>query len=125
MRFARIIVALAMGVTGCLAGCEVAAPYASCPLDKEVTDKGICNGTSETTSCVVRKHPQCDQDICLSYYGTDPVCTKACTSAADCPDESGQTEKPICWPFAPADATTGKPAEMYCVPSSRQDKIPK
>lgn len=120
MRFDRILTALTF-VTACaLAGCETAAPYAGCPLDKEVTDKGICTGTAGSTSCVVRKHPQCDLDICLAYYGTAPVCTQPCSSDGDCPAEPGVTGKATCWTFAPADAATGKAAEKYCVPPSRK-----
>jgi hypothetical protein len=117
MRFERILPALILGLSALLAGCETTAPYASCPLDKEVTDKGICTGTAGSTSCVVRKHPQCDLAICLSYYGTAAVCSQPCTSDAECPDENGA--KSECWTFAPADAA-GKAAERYCVPPSRK-----
>ena len=119
MRFARIFPALLLGLVFALAGCETTAPYGSCPLDKEVTDKGICTGTAGTTSCVVHKHPQCDQDICLSYFGKPAVCTQKCTSDAECPAEPGQNGTAICWTFAPADATKGTDADRYCVPPSR------
>ncbi len=120
MRFDRILAALAMGLCCWLAGCETTAPYASCPLDKEVTDKGICTGTAGSTSCVVRKHPQCDLDICLAYFGKPAVCTQTCTSDADCPAEPNVSGSATCWTFAPADAATGKAAERYCVPPSRK-----
>ncbi len=117
MRFDRILAVLALGLSCWLAGCETTAPYASCPLDKEVTDKGICTGTAGSTSCVVTKHPQCDLNICLAYYGTAPVCTQDCSSDADCPAESGVSGSAKCWTFAPATATTA--AQKYCVPPSR------
>jgi hypothetical protein len=121
MRLHLILPVLAMA---CLfAGCETTAPYTACPLDKEVTDKGICNGTSTSTSCVVRKHPQCEQAICLSYFGTAPLCTQPCTADKDCPGDAitqnGVLYKPICWTFAPADVT-GTTDERYCVPASTQ-----
>ena len=119
MRFDRILAALAVGLCCWLAGCETAAPYASCPLDKEVTDKGICTGTSGSTSCVVRKHPQCDQDMCLAYYGTPAVCSQACSADSDCPAEPNVSGAAKCWTFAPANAATGAVAEKYCVPPSR------
>lgn len=106
-------IALVFACLFCLAGCETTAPYASCPLDKEVTDKGICTGTSGSTSCVVTKHPQCEQAICLSYFGTPPVCTQPCTTAKDCPNPS----EDICWTFAPADVSNTT-AQQYCVPPS-------
>lgn len=117
MRLDRTLTALWMAVCAALAGCETAAPYAACPLDKEVTDKGVCTGTAGSTSCVVRKHPQCDLDVCLAYYGTTPVCTQPCTSDSECPTENGVAAK--CWTFAPGDSATGKAAERYCVPPSR------
>ena len=95
------------------AGCETTAPYAGCSLDKEVTDKGICTGTSANTSCVVKKHPQCDLDVCLSYYSMPAICTQPCTSDAQCPADSAGAG--TCWEFAPADAAKGTPAEKYCI----------
>ena len=82
-------------------------------------DKGICTGTSGSTSCVVRKHPQCDQDICLAYYGTPAVCSQACSADSDCPAEPNVSGAAKCWTFAPANAATGAVAEKYCVPPSR------
>ncbi len=120
MRFARTLAALALGLSCCLAACETTAPYASCPLDKEVTDKGICTGTAGSTSCVVTKHPQCDLNICLAYYGKRSLCTQTCTTDGDCPAEPGVSGTSKCWTFAPADAKTGAAAQKYCVPPSVQ-----
>ena len=109
----------ALSATAWLSACETTAPYADCPLDKEVTNNGICTGVAGSTSCVVRRHPQCEQNICLSYYGVAPVCTKECSQDSDCPTENGAAA--TCWIFAPADTGTGKGAEKYCVPKSRKD----
>lgn len=91
-----------------LSACETQAPYAACGLDKEVTDKGICTGTSSNTSCVVKKHPQCDQAVCLSYYSMPAICTIPCSTDGECGDG-------FCWSFAPGDPATGKGQEKYCV----------
>ena len=90
--------------------CETQPPYASCTLDPEVTNKGVCKGEGSTggatTSCVVTRHPHCVQSICLSYFSTEPVCTHACTSDADC-EQGGW-----CWQFSET--------EKYCVPADRK-----
>lgn len=103
-------------------GCETTAPYVSCALDKEVTDKGICTGTDSNTSCVVRRHPQCDQAVCLSYYSMPAICTQACVTDADCPADGMGTG--TCWTFAPADTVSGKAAEKYCISATlKADKV--
>ena len=99
-----------------LAGCETTSGYTSCDLDKEVTDKNICAATdgaskSNSTSCVVRLHPHCAEQVCLSYYSRVPVCTRVCAEDADCVLEG---EPGTCWEFASATDTTA--AERYCVP---------
>jgi hypothetical protein len=103
---------------GLLAGCETQALYEACPLDEEVTKKGVCNGSTaeghDTSSCVVTAHPQCDQSICLSYFGQPAFCTMTCTADSDCGAGA------FCWTYADAetssDATKAKPAQRYCVP---------
>jgi hypothetical protein len=107
------MVVLALGLAGTLVGCESQPLHEACPLDGEVVDKGVCNGTTGTVSCVVKHHPQCDQQICLSYFSNPPICTKPCTTAADCP--TGAVPD-ICYTYAEADPKTGTPAEKYCVP---------
>lgn len=101
---------LTVGLLLAAAGCETQAPYASCQLDPEVTNKGVCNGAGSTggatTSCVVTRHPHCVASVCLSYFSTAPVCTHACSSDADC-EQGGW-----CWQFADN--------EKYCVPADRK-----
>lgn len=95
-----------------LTACETQKDFEPCVLDKEVTDKGVCNrqnGSTDTSSCVVKAHPQCDKSICLSYFGLQPVCTYVCTSDADC----GADAK--CWTYAEAAGAT--PAQRYCLPN--------
>lgn len=104
---------MACGAAMALSACESQPLHESCPLDDEVVGKGVCNGTTGTVSCVVKHHPQCDQQVCLSYFSNAPICTKPCTTAADCP--SGAVPD-ICYTYAEADPKTGAPAEKYCVP---------
>ncbi len=110
-------VALALGIAlACLGGCEVEQAYGICQLDKEVTSKNICSGTSgattdNSTSCVVRSHPHCPDHICLSYFSRQAICTQPCQTDDDCRLD---TIAGTCWEFAgPAE---GKAAERYCVP---------
>lgn len=91
-------------------GCESEQAYAGCSLDKEVTSKGICSGgqgksADKTTSCVVTKHPHCVDRICLSHFAKRSICSKPCTSNADCLLDGIVGS---CWEF--------KPSERYCVP---------
>lgn len=100
---------LAAGALALAVGCESQPVYAECKLDNEVLNKGVCNGKSGTTntSCVVTKHPNCNDGICLSYFGTQSVCTMPCTIGdTTCPDGG------FCWTFAEG--------ESYCVPADRQ-----
>ena len=105
-------------LTGLLAACETQPLYVACQLDKDVTKKGICNGATtadrDTSSCVVRSHPQCDKSVCLSYYGTAAICTMGCSlsNAAECGDDAE------CWTYADEDPVTKAPAQHYCVPKS-------
>lgn len=75
-----------------LAGCPTQEPFASCELDEEVTSKKVCDGTGgsasstgTTTTCVVTAHPHCVESVCLSFFNRPAVCTKVCSSDADCP----------------------------------------
>jgi len=109
--------ALCAGALGYFAACDTQPPYAGCELDVEVTSKGICAGDGKgSTSCVVTKHPHCQEAVCLSYYGQPPICSRVCASDADC---SGGT----CWTFADGTALAGsvtgteapQKTEKYCV----------
>ncbi len=109
--------ALCAAALGVFAACETQAPYATCELDTEVTSKGICAGDGKgNTSCVVTQHPHCQDAICLSYYGQPPICSKVCTSDADCSNGT-------CWTFADGSALPGavtgteatQKTEKYCV----------
>ena len=96
-------------------GCEVQPLHEACPLDQDVLDKQICNGSAGTVSCVVKRHPQCDQSICISYNSQPAVCSRTCASDADC--LSGD-DGDFCYEFAEAVTTTSPPtpAQRYCVP---------
>ncbi len=108
--------AIAVGALGAaawlspLTACETQQAYAACALDPEVTDKGVCDGkgssTSGKTSCRVIKHPHCAEGVCLSYFGTESVCTENCVSDGDCAGGG------FCWQYAEG--------EKYCVPSDRK-----
>ena len=95
-----------------VAGCESQPVYAECKLDPEVLEKGVCTGNTKTetgnTSCVVTKHPNCTDGVCLSYFGTQSICTMPCTLGATTCPEGG-----FCWSFAEG--------ESYCVPADRQE----
>jgi len=113
-----------------LLGCETQPPYAECELDIEVTAKGVCAGSGGVTSCVVKQHPTCVHDACLSFYSSKPFCTTTCVngtsatagiSSAECGVDS------FCWTFRsaepdPKDPKVTLPAENYCVPNNINKK---
>lgn len=98
-----------------LAGCEVQPLHEACPLDQDVLDKQICDGTTGTVSCVVKRHPQCDQSICISFNSQPAVCSRTCDTDADCPTGD---DGDFCYEFAEAVTTTSPPtpAQKFCVP---------
>ena len=70
-------------------GCEEDQIYISCPFDKTIT--AVCDegdGGAELT-CVIEAHPQCPEDICLSWKGAASTCTRRCDpNGSDCPADS-------------------------------------
>ncbi|MBM4346058.1 MAG: hypothetical protein FJ100_22005 [Deltaproteobacteria bacterium] len=106
-----------------LNACETQPLYVVCKLDEDVTKKGICQGGTttkdkDTSSCVVRSHPQCDRSVCLSYFGLEPVCTTSCSRDDD--PVCGATA--FCWTFSEADAATKSTKQMYCVPDVKKQQ---
>ncbi len=63
--------------------------YASCNLASDSQDAAVrfCGSDEGGTdkSCVVENQAQCDTLICGRFNGSDPFCTKRCSSDADCP----------------------------------------
>ncbi len=92
-----------------LAGCTFDDTFSSCPFSSAMRE--TC-GADEAAdySCVVRNHPQCSQDICLSWKGGESVCTLTCSpgAAGSCP--SGST----CTAYSGA-AVAEAGAEYFCV----------
>ncbi len=106
-----------------LNACETQPLYVACKLDEDVTKKGICQGGTttkdkDTSSCVVRSHPQCDRSVCLSYFGLEPVCTTSCSGDDD--PVCGATA--FCWTFSEADPATKSTKQMYCVPNAKKQQ---
>lgn len=65
--------------------------YAPCQLDASspvaaVAECGANDGPDR--SCAVDNQTQCDTGSCGRYQGSEPFCTKVCSSDNDCP--SGQ-----------------------------------
>mgnify|MGYP004059551705 CR=1 FL=1 len=89
-------------------GCADDGMFTSCPFSTNISQ--ICSGGQDgaALSCVVEEHPQCPEDICLSWKGTESVCTRTCDPAGtDCPGGSS------CQAFS---ASEGK---YFCVEDSR------
>jgi hypothetical protein len=71
-------------------GCTDDGMFSSCPFDNSITT--VCeqtDGDGAQLSCVVEAHPQCPEDVCLSWRGSSPFCTRTCTlDGGECPDDS-------------------------------------
>jgi hypothetical protein len=63
--------------------------YAPCQLDPNSRVEAVAEcGTNEGSidrSCAVDNQTQCDTGSCGRYQGSDPFCTKTCSSDSDCP----------------------------------------
>ena len=63
--------------------------YAPCQLDPNSPDDAVaaCGAVDAAQrSCVVDNQTQCDTRSCGRFQGSNPFCTRVCTSDADCPD---------------------------------------
>ena len=98
-----LFVVLSLGLLG---SCNYDDTFSTCPLSKATRAACESSGGSQL-SCVVREHPQCSQDICLSWKGGEAHCTLPCTEKGlECP--SGST----CVPYTEgAEVQT----EFFCV----------
>lgn len=103
-----------------LLGCEGGREeFLACPLDPFVLEQtSVCrkvetSAASAQKSCVVTQHPQCPDDVCVSWEGSAGFCTFACKSDADCPPDSG------CFLYqTKAGADGAKVETRYCIKDS-------
>lgn len=110
----------AMLVLGACLGCEGGEEdYLSCPMDPKIVELGLCTTSvqgvvSTQESCAVTQHPQCPNDICLTWAGSKAFCSQSCEGDADCPPASSCLQYGI-------DPATGGFKDKYCV---KADAIP-
>ncbi|NUN12072.1 MAG: hypothetical protein HUU55_00395 [Myxococcales bacterium] len=101
---------------GCEGGKE---DYLACPMDPKIAELGLCTTSvqgvvSAKESCAVTQHPQCPNDICLTWAGSKSFCSETCDTDADCPAASSCLQYGI-------DPATGGYKDKYCV---KADAIP-
>jgi hypothetical protein len=86
----RILLSLALLLAVSLVGCTDEELFGACPFDNTILqncDAG--DGTGARFTCVVEAHPQCAEDICLSWKNSAPFCTRRCTpGGGECPASS-------------------------------------
>ncbi len=98
-----VLFALAFGLFGC-ANDEL---FGDCPFDDTIIENCNAGDSGAQFTCVVETHPQCAEDVCLSWKNSQPFCTRRCTSGGgECPSGS------LC---AEYNAAQGK---YFCVPES-------
>ena len=91
-----------------LSACADDGMFAACPFSTSINQ--VCGGgeAGAALSCVIEAHPQCPEDICLSWKGGASVCTRPCDpEGTDCP--SGST----CSEFSKSED------KYFCVEDSR------
>ncbi len=70
-------------------GCADETLFLACPFDKTVNENCAQGDGSANFTCVVTDHPQCPEDICLSWKNSEPFCSRPCTVGGhECPDDS-------------------------------------
>ncbi len=59
-----------------------------CPLSETILE--TCEAESETTAltCVVERHPMCDEQVCAKWRDSDAFCSRLCAEDLDCPTGS-------------------------------------
>jgi hypothetical protein len=89
---------LSMLATVTMAGCGEDELFVSCPFDKTI--QSICDTENEEgqLTCVVKTHPQCQEDVCIGWRGHDGVCSSECPSDATCAAFNEGSEEYYCVP---------------------------
>ena len=89
-----------------LLACEAEEEFMACPFDDTITTTCTSDETGLKLTCVVAKHPQCPNDVCLQWKSTNnPVCSQTCEpDTTSCPGGS------TCMPF------NENSEDYYCVP---------
>jgi hypothetical protein len=98
---------LSMLTTATMAGCGEDELFVSCPFDKTI--QSICDTENDDgqLTCVVKTHPQCQENVCIGWRGHDSVCSRVCTpEGGECPSD------------ATCAAFNERSEEYYCVPNS-------
>ena len=113
-----VLASLALAGVGLVSpGCEGGGdPFVPCAFDPVLLEGLVLcaaneGGTAVQEDCVVTAHPQCPENICLSWAGSSPFCTMSCASDADCPADAA------CLPFGAGALADTEPAH-YCVPKA-------
>ena len=97
-------------------GCVEEGLFMACPFDQAIEENCISSETGVALTCIVKKHPQCAEDVCLRWESAEQAtCTRRCEGATDCPVGSQ------CTPFQDS-LTTDNPdgancsnSDCYCV----------
>lgn len=98
----------AVGFVVTMGSCAEDTLFVECPFDSTIAASCRSEGAEKIT-CVVEKHPQCAEDICLAWKGSSAVCSRTCTTHSDCGDDGR------CMPY---DLTNEK---SFCVPAELTD----
>lgn len=70
-------------------GCADADLFEPCPLDQTIQKVCDPGGSNAKLTCAVENHPQCPENVCLSWKGAPSTCTRVCNpSGSDCPSGS-------------------------------------
>lgn len=108
LRFPVLLAAfsLTLAATSCFSEEDFAPCTFTAGQEKVCTtnEKGV-----EGINCVINKHPDCTDGICIMYQENEPFCSSLCTKDEDCP-EGG-----LCVQFTVDCGAEGNNCAKYCV----------
>ncbi len=84
MRTTTIAVGLLLAALA-LTACDEEDFFMECPLSESIIE--VCEAQSDATTltCVVERHPMCDERVCAKWQGSDAFCSRVCTADEECP----------------------------------------
>jgi hypothetical protein len=86
-QFGRWALAWVLGSagTGLVACDEQPGLFVACPLSQSILNACAEDAESTFITCVVERHPMCDERICASWEGSESFCSRPCDTDEECP----------------------------------------
>ena len=66
-------------------GCTEDPMFSDCPFSKSIDQSCSSDDPTIGYTCVVGSHPYCEEEICATWAGSVPFCSRVCAGDSDCP----------------------------------------